>query len=724
MKERENVGMSHMNMQADMKGMKMADDAKQTPHDADMDMSNMDMDHGDMGDMDMSNMDMAHMDMDMGDGHMMHMGNLKRKFWVSLILTIPVVLMSPMMGMTLPFQLIFPGSDWIVAILGSVLFFYGGAPFFSGAKAELQLKQPAMMTLISMGVGVAYVYSIYAVIANDLLHVTPTVNNFFWELSTLIVIMLLGHWIEMNTVMNAGSAVDALGKLLPQTAHVIDDQGNSKDVQLSDLQVGQTLAVRAGEQIPADAVILTGTSDINESLVTGESKAIKKMAGDKVIGGSVNGTGTFTAKVTGTGDSGYLAQVMDLIQNAKNAKSKSENLANRVAGWLFYAALFAGILAFIVWLTVANLAVALPVAVAVFVIACPHALGLAVPLVVSRSTALAAQNGLLIRNRDAMEQVNHLKFALMDKTGTLTMGKFKVNHLVSLDDQFSEADVLRLMAGLESGSSHPLATGILAAAKEQQLTVTAAADTHQETGLGQFGTLDNTTYGVVSVAYLDQHKLDYDHDQFTTFAAEGNSISFLVAGEKVLGLVAEGDQIKPNAKKLITSLKAQGITPVMLTGDNQETANKVAASIGIDDVQARLLPEDKERLVQKYQQTGKVLFIGDGVNDAPSLARADVGMAIGSGTDVAIESADIILVASDPADVIQFLDLARATNRKMAENLWWGAGYNLIAIPLAAGVLAPIGFMLNPMAGAIVMSLSTIIVAINAMTLKIKPVED
>nr|WP_143463108.1 heavy metal translocating P-type ATPase [Levilactobacillus enshiensis] len=681
----------------------------------------MAMDHGDM---DMSNMDMAHMDMDMGDGHMMHMGNLKRKFWVSLILTIPVVLMSPMMGMTLPFQLVFPGSDWVVAILGSILFFYGGGPFFSGAKAELQLKQPAMMTLISMGVGVAYVYSIYAVIANDLLHVTPTVNNFFWELSTLIVIMLLGHWIEMNTVMNAGSAVDALGKLLPQTAHVIDDQGNSTDVQLSDLQVGQTLAVRAGEQIPADAVILTGTSDVNESLVTGESKAIKKMAGDKVIGGSVNGTGTFTAKVTGTGDSGYLAQVMDLIQNAKNAKSKSENLANRVAGWLFYAALFAGILAFIVWLTVANLAVALPVAVAVFVIACPHALGLAVPLVVSRSTALAAQNGLLIRNRDAMEQVNHLKFALMDKTGTLTMGKFKVNHLVSLDDQFSEADVLRLMAGLESGSSHPLATGILAAAKEQQLTVTAATDTHQETGLGQFGTLDNTTYGVVSVAYLDQHQLDYDHDQFTTFAAEGNSISFLVAGDKVLGLVAEGDQIKPNAKKLITALKAQGITPVMLTGDNQETAHKVATSIGIDDVQARLLPEDKERLVQKYQQNGKVLFIGDGVNDAPSLARADIGMAIGSGTDVAIESADIILVASDPADVIQFLDLARATNRKMTENLWWGAGYNLIAIPLAAGVLAPIGFMLNPMAGAVVMSLSTIIVAINAMTLKIKAVED
>jgi Cu2+-exporting ATPase len=706
MKDDRHLGMSHMNMQHDMKGMDHAKMAMDQP-----------AEHQDM-----SNMDMTHMDMDMGDGHMMHMGNLKRKFWVSLILMIPVILMSPMMGMTLPFQLIFPGSDWVVAILGSVLFFYGGAPFFSGAKAELQMKRPAMMTLIAMGIGVAYVYSIYAVIANDLFHVTPVVNNFFWELSTLIVIMLLGHWIEMNTVMNAGSAVDALGKLLPQTAHVVDDQGNVTDVNLSDLQVGQTVVIRAGEQIPADATIVTGTSAVNESLVTGESKAVKKASGDSLIGGAVNGTGTLTATVTGTGDSGYLAQVMKLISDAKNAKSKSENLADKVAGWLFYAALFAGILAFIVWLTVADLTVALPVAVAVFVIACPHALGLAVPLVVSRSTALAAQNGLLIRNRNAMEQVNKLKFALMDKTGTLTMGEFKVNHLVSLTPDLDETAVLQHLAALESGSSHPLATGILTAAQARNLTITPATDTHQETGLGQFGTIGDTTYGVVSVNYLDQHHLDYDHDQFTKFAAEGNSISYLVAGEQVLGLVAQGDQIKPAAKTLVASLKRQGITPVMLTGDNQETANKVAASVGITEVKARLLPEDKERLVKAYQQKGKVLFIGDGVNDAPSLARADVGMAIGSGTDVAIESADIILVSSDPADVIQFLDLARATQRKMTENLWWGAGYNLIAIPLAAGVLAPIGFMLDPMVGAVIMSLSTIIVAINAMTLKVKDV--
>lgn len=679
-------------------------------------MDQMAMAHGD-------HMNMNDMDMDMGDGHMMHMGNLKRKFWVSLILAIPIILMSPMMGVTLPFQLTFPGSDWVVAILGTILFIYGGAPFFSGAKAEIQMKQPAMMTLITMGVGVAYIYSIYAVIANDLFHVTPMVNNFFWELSTLIVIMLLGHWIEMNTVMNAGSAVDALGKLLPQTAHVVDDAGTTHDVSLNDLQVGQTVVVRAGEQIPADATIVTGTSAVNESLVTGEAAAVKKVTGDQVIGGSVNGTGTFTAKVTGTGDSGYLAQVMDLIQNAKNAKSTSENLADRVAGWLFYAALFVGILAFLIWLTVANLAVALPVAVAVFVIACPHALGLAVPLVVARSTALAAQNGLLIRNRNAMEDVKHLKFALMDKTGTLTMGHFQVNHLISLDQDYSEETILRLLASLESGSSHPLATGILSAAKAQQITYTAATDTHQETGMGQFGTIDGVTYGVVAVSYLEQHHLTYDQAQFKTLAAEGNSLSYLVTGDRVLGLVAEGDQIKPNAQHLVSELKRQGITPVMLTGDNQETANKVAHAVGIEDVQARLLPEDKERLVQQYQASGKVLFIGDGVNDAPSLARADIGMAIGSGTDVAIESADIILVASDPADVIQFLDLARATTRKMTENLWWGAGYNLIAIPLAAGILAPIGFMLDPMVGAVIMSLSTVIVAINAMTLKLKPVK-
>lgn len=680
-----------------------------------------------MSDHEMAGMPMAHQsqpdhamgEMSMGNGHMMHMGNLKRKFWVSLILTLPILVMSPMMGMRLPFQLTFPGSDWLVAVLGTVLFLYGGGPFFSGARGELATRKPAMMTLITLGIGVAYLYSIYAVVANNLLHVTPVVTDFFWELATLIDIMLLGHWIEMNTVMNAGSAVDALGKLLPQVAHVQDAAGHVTDVRLANVQTGQTVVVRAGEQIPADATILTGSSAVNESLVTGESAAVKKTVGDSVIGGSVNGTGTFTARVTGTGETGYLAQVMTLIQNAQNAKSASENLADRVAGYLFYAALFVGIFAFIVWLNLTNLAGALSVAVAVFVIACPHAPGLAVPLVVARSTALAAQNGLLIRNRDAVEQVKALKFALMDKTGTLTQGQFKVNHLLSLTPAHDDQAILQLMANLEAGSSHPLATGILTAAKRAGLTVTAAQDPHQVTGMGQFGTIDGTTYGLVAVTYLDQHQLAYDHDQFQTLAAEGNSLSYLIGNDQVLGLVAQGDQIKPTAAKLVTYLKQHGITPVMLTGDNQETATKVAQAVGIDQVQARLLPEDKERLVGQYQQRGQVLFIGDGVNDAPSLARADIGMAIGSGTDVALEAADVILVASDPADVVAFLKLAHATNRKMTENLWWGAGYNLVAIPLAAGILAPLGFMLDPMVGAIVMSLSTIIVAINAMTLRL-----
>ena len=680
-----------------------------------------------MSDHEMAGMPMAHQsqpdhamgEMSMGNGHMMHMGNLKRKFWVSLILTLPILVMSPMMGMRLPFQLTFPGSDWLVAVLGTVLFLYGGGPFFSGARGELATRKPAMMTLITLGIGVAYLYSIYAVVANNLLHVTPVVTDFFWELATLIDIMLLGHWIEMNTVMNAGSAVDALGKLLPQVAHVQDAAGHVTDVRLANVQTGQTVVVRAGEQIPADATILTGSSAVNESLVTGESAAVKKTVGDSVIGGSVNGTGTFTARVTGTGETGYLAQVMTLIQNAQNAKSASENLADRVAGYLFYAALFVGIFAFIVWLNLTNLAGALSVAVAVFVIACPHALGLAVPLVVARSTALAAQNGLLIRNRDAVEQVKALKFALMDKTGTLTQGQFKVNHLLSLTSAHDDQAILQLMANLEAGSSHPLATGILTAAKRAGLTVTAAQDPHQVTGVGQFGTIDGTTYGLVAVTYLDQHQLAYDHAQFQALAAEGNSLSYLIGNDQVLGLVAQGDQIKPTAAKLVTYLKQHGITPVMLTGDNQETATKVAQAVGIDQVQARLLPEDKERLVGQYQQRGQVLFIGDGVNDAPSLARADIGMAIGSGTDVALEAADVILVASDPADVVAFLKLAHATNRKMTENLWWGAGYNLVAIPLAAGILAPLGFMLDPMVGAIVMSLSTIIVAINAMTLRL-----
>ncbi|CAJ1230269.1 Copper-exporting P-type ATPase B [Lactiplantibacillus xiangfangensis] len=674
-----------------------------------------------MDGMDSKKMDMNMDDMDMGNGQMMHMGNLKLKFWVSLVLTIPIIVMSPMMGVRLPFQFTFlPWSDYLVAVLGTILFVYGGQPFFSGAKAELANHKPAMMTLITMGISVAYVYSIYAVIANDMLHVTPMVTDFFWELATLIDIMLLGHWIEMNTVMNAGSAVDHLAKLLPSTAHKVVD-GEVQDVTVAQLVKGDQVQVRAGEKIPADGQIVSGATSVNEAMVTGEARLVEKKVKDQVVGGSVNGEGTFEMTVTGTGEDGYLAQVMKLVSDAQAAKSSQENMADRVAGLLFYAALTVSIVAFITWLLVGNLALALSIAVTVLVIACPHALGLAIPLVVARSTAIAAGHGLLIRNRDAMEQVKKLNYALMDKTGTLTAGNFKVADYQSSDAELKADDVLKIMASLETGSSHPLAVGILTAAKAHKLALVNADDVHQITGVGLSGQVAGRTYQIVSAAYLDRQKLTYDQATFERLASAGNSVSYLMADDQVLGYVAQGDQIKPESKNLIDSLKAQHITPVMLTGDNPQSAQVVAKQLGITEVHASLLPEDKAKLVKQYQSDGShVMMIGDGVNDAPSLAQAEVGVAIGSGTDVAIDSADVVLVKSNPNDVVDFLDLARQTTRKMTQNLWWGAGYNVITIPLAAGILAPIGFLLNPMVGAVVMSLSTIIVAINAMTLRLK----
>lgn len=685
------------------------------PKDHEMSGMDMSMNHHDMDDQ---------MDMPMGDHGMMHMGNLRRKFWVSLVLTLPIIVMTPMMGLKLPFQVTFPGSDWVVAIIGTILFIYGGSPFFSGAKAELQERKPAMMSLIAMGISVAYIYSIYAVIANDLFHVHPMVTNFFWELATLIVIMLLGHRIEMNAVMNAGSAVDSLAKLLPDVAHKVVD-GQLQDVKVADLTEGDQVSVRAGEQIPADGVLIKGSTTVNEAMVTGESKQVAKQVDDSVIGGAINGDGTFEMRVTGTGASGYLAQVANLVTNAQQSKSQQENMADRVAGTLFYAALSVAIVAFVTWLVVGNLPLALSVAVTVLVIACPHALGLAIPLVVARSTSIAARNGLLIRNRDALERVKTLKFALMDKTGTLTEGDFKVNAVGSYDDQRSEDQVLALLAGLETGSSHPLAVGILRAAKNRNVIPATINDVSQITGAGLSGTWQGQSIQLVSAAYLTKHQLTFDQQQFDSLASAGNSVSYLTIEGQLAGYVAQGDELKPAAKELITALKREHITPVMLTGDNQQTAAKVAAQLGIEEVHAQLLPEDKEKYVRDYQQRGAVMMIGDGVNDAPSLARAEVGIAIGSGTDVAIDSADVVLVRSDPHDVVEFLELARKTTGKMTQNLWWGAGYNILAIPLAAGILAPLGFMLDPMVGAILMSLSTVIVAINAMTLNIKrPMEN
>ncbi|GAB5054735.1 heavy metal translocating P-type ATPase [Pediococcus parvulus] len=673
----------------------------------------MEMNNGEM-DMDMDQDMMNH------GGHMMHMGNLKQKFWISLILTIPIILMSPMMGMNLPFQFTFNGSDWIVAILATVLFFYGGKPFFSGAKGELQARQPAMMMLIAMGISVSYIYSIYAFVANDILKIQPQKESFFWELSTLIVIMLLGHWIEMNAVMHAGSAVDALGKLLPDEAHlVLDDR--VQEIKSSEIKETQIIQVRAGEKIPADGVLVSGESSVNEAMVTGEAQQVTKKVGNNVIGGSINGDGTFEFRVTGTGKTGYLAQVQKLVSNAQENKSKVENMADRVAGWLFYAALAIGIIAFITWTTISGLSMGLSIAVTVLIIACPHALGLAIPLVTARSTALAANHGLLIRNRDAMESIKKINYVLMDKTGTLTEGQFKVHHVESYQSNLSNDEVLRLMAALEADSSHPMAIGILNEAKHKKISLPSVKKTSQITGAGLKGTIDGKEYKLVSATYLTEQNIDFDEQGFEKWAKEGNSVAYLTQNREIIGMIAEGDQIKATAKRAIQAFKDMQIQPVMLTGDNEQVASVVAHELGISNYRAQLHPEDKQKIITEYQKKGNyVMMVGDGVNDAPSLAKADIGIAIGSGTDVAIDSADIILVKSDPMDIVSFIKLAKNTHSKMMQNLWWGAGYNLIAIPLAAGVLASLGFMLDPMVGAAIMSMSTIIVAINAMTLKVQ----
>ncbi|WJV44049.1 copper-translocating P-type ATPase [Apilactobacillus kunkeei] len=682
------------------------------------DMSHMN--HGNMGH-DMSHMGHMNMSgMDHGSMGHMHMGNLKLKFWISLILMIPIIIMSPMMGMKMPFQVTFPGSDFVVLVLGTILFIYGGYPFFTSCISEMKNKKPGMMSLITMGISVAYVYSVYAVIANDILKVRPMVNDFFWELSTLIVIMLLGHWIEMNSVMNAGSALNKLAELLPDNAHLVQSDGQTRDVSVHELSEGQTILIKSGEKVPADGTIIDGSTALNESLITGESRDVQKGVNDSVIGGSINGSGTIKVKITGTGESGYLSKVMNMVSEAQSSKSEAEDLANKVAGYLFYAALIVALIAFVTWSIIHGVAYAIPITVSVLIIACPHALGLAIPLIISRMTSISATHGLLIRNKTALEGIKQIRYALMDKTGTLTQGDFKINAYDSLDSNIDKNDVIKIAAAIEASSSHPLAQGIVQAFKDLNEEGLQSENVEEIAGSGIKGTVDGKEYQVVSSSYLDKNDIDYDQKTADKYLQQGNSLSYVVEDGKVVGYIAEGDSIKPGAKDMIEFLNSQNIIPVMLTGDNKQAADKVASILGIKEVNAQLVPEDKQKLVTKYQEKGKVMFIGDGVNDAPSLTKSDLGVAIGSGTDVAIESADVVLVNSDPADVINLIKLAKHARTKMIQNLWWGAGYNIIALPLAAGALSSIGIIIGPMLGAVIMSLSTVIVAINAMTLKIK----
>ncbi|EGQ1734022.1 copper-translocating P-type ATPase [Staphylococcus pseudintermedius] len=650
-----------------------------------------------------------------------HHGNFKMKFFVSLIFAIPIIIFSPMMGVQLPFQFTFPGADWMVLILATILFIYGGQPFLVGAKGEIASKKPGMMMLVTLGISVAYIYSLYAFYLNHFSDATGHTMDFFWELATLILIMLLGHWVEMNAVGSAGDALKKMAALLPDK--VIKVTNNQREeVKISDIALNDIVEVKAGESIPTDGMIVRGETAIDESLVTGESKKVQKKPNDQVIGGSINGSGTIQVKVTAVGEASYLSQVMDIIKQAQNDKSRAELLSDKVAGYLFYFAVSVGVIAFIAWMLIQHeIDLALERLVTVLVIACPHALGLAIPLVTARSTSIGAHHGLMIKNRAAIETAQHIDYVMMDKTGTLTEGHFSVNHYESFKAGVSDEAVLSLFASLESQSNHPLATSIVGFAKSKNIAYAQPQDVQNISGIGLEGKVGDQSYKITNVTYLEQNGFDYDQALFTKLAQQGNSISYLIDEQQVIGIIAQGDQIKDSSQQMVADLLAKGITPVMLTGDNQEVAETVAKALGINDVHAQLMPEDKESIIKAYQSKGKkVMMVGDGINDAPSLIRSDIGIAIGAGTDVAVDSGDVILVKSDPSDIIHFFTLSKRTMRKMVQNLWWGAGYNIVAVPLAAGILASIGLILSPAVGAILMSLSTVIVAINAFTLKLE----
>ena len=680
-------------------------------------LNNMNMNHnGNMNhSMDnTSSMNMGGQDMMMHGGHMMHMGNLKKKFWVSVVLSLPIIFLSPAMGVHLPFQFSFSGSEWVVALFATILYFYGGQPFLSGAYYEIKAKKPEMMTLISLGITTAYIYSLYAFIKNDLLNSKVHVMDFFWELATLILIMLLGHLIEMNSVMNANSSVHDLAKLLPDKVHV-QHNGQTMDMAINDVQKDAVILVKAGESIPLDGVILNGSSQVNESLVTGESREVTRQKDDKVIGGSINGSGTLTVKVTNSANSGFLASVNKLVQSSQMNKSKLQNLADRVSSWLFYAALIFGIIALLVWTSLRGIAGGLERMVTVLVIACPHALGLAIPLVNAKSTSIGAQNGLLIRNRNVISISSKINYLLLDKTGTLTQGKFQVRKYNTLSKSYNADEVIKLIASLEQDSNHPIAQSILQFTKEKKIELYALSDSKTLAGKGVSGTINGQEYQLVNEKTAREIVKNFPQVDSLNYTS-----SYLIKGNELLGYVAVGDEIKKNAASLIKQIKALNITPVMLTGDNEKVAQNIAQKLGITEVHSGLMPADKQKIVATLQNQGnKVMMVGDGINDAPSLAKADIGVAIGAGTDVAVDSADVILVNSEPLDIISFLKLAQHTQRKTVQNLWWGAGYNIVALPLAAGILAPVGILLSPAVGAILMSFSTIIVAINAETLKI-----
>jgi len=646
----------------------------------------------------------------------------RRRFWISLLLSIPVLVFSPTLqdwlGYTIP---AFPGSDWITPVFAIIVFLYGGVPFLQMAVPELRNRKPGMMTLISLAISVAFVYSLASLFL-------PGQTGFFWELVTLIDIMLLGHWIEMRSVRQASGALNELARLMPDTAERLLPDGDTEQVPVTELQERDLVLVRPGASVPADGEVEEGESEVSEAMITGESRPVPKEPGDEVIGGTINGDGSLRVRVTATGDDTALAGIMRLVDEAQQSKSDTQILADRAAGWLFYVALAVAALTAVGWIVAVGFDVDVIARVAtVLVIACPHALGLAVPLVVAITTSIAASNGVLVRDRLALEEARELDTVIFDKTGTLTEGRFGVAGMATAGSApgnpgIGEEEALALTAAVEGDSEHTIARGLRRAAEERGLSLPKVSDFEAIKGRGVQASRDGQTVHVGGPRLLEMLELDVPQSLagFREEArAKGQSVVYLVQEKRVTAAFAMADVTRPESKKVVDRLHEMGIEVAMLTGDSEAVASAVAGELGIDQYFAEVLPEHKDQKVQQLQREGKrVAMVGDGVNDAPALTRADVGIAIGSGTDVAVESAGIILVKSNPMDVVDVVKLSRANYRKMIQNLWWAAGYNIVALPLAAGVLAPLGILLSPAVGALLMSLSTVIVAINAQLLR------
>lgn len=645
------------------------------------------------------------------DHHRMMIEDFKKRFYINTALSIPVLAFSAMIQNFLGLSFSFPGMEYVAAGIATFIFIYGGWPFLKGLKDELSEGGPGMMTLIAIAITVAWSYSTAVVLGLD-------GKVFYWELVTLIDIMLLGHWLEMKSIMGASKALEKLAELMPFEAHIVDGD-DIHDVKINELKKGDIILIKPGEKVPADGKITEGDSELNESALTGESKPVEKTKGDEVIGGAINGDGSIKVEVTSSGEDSYLQKVIKLVEEAQQTKSKTQNLADTAAGWLAYIAIGVGVVTFIAWAFFSSQGMdfALERMVTVMIITCPHALGLAVPLVVAISTALSAKNGLLIRNRTAFENSRKISAIVFDKTGTLTEGNFGVNRIVSLDDK-SEDDLLSKVAVIEQSSEHPIARGIVKEAKSRELKFPSISDFGSTKGKGVSAKVDGSTYRIVSPGYLKEEGIDLPEESNSDKA---ETVVFILKESQLIGFIALADQIRKESKSAIETLKEKGIKVLMATGDNEQTAKAVADELKLDGYYSQVLPHEKSELIEKLQSEGEfVAMTGDGVNDAPALAKADIGIAVGSGTDVAAETADIILTESSPSDIANLILFGRATYKKMVQNLIWATGYNVVAIPLAAGVLFYQGIMINPAVGAALMSLSTIVCAANAQLLRLK----